>query len=573
MSLRCFFVFALFCSVLFSSSLKKLEFEGNKELSSSFLYSNLNLVIDKAWYDFDKESDIKIKTSIIKPIKNSLINLYKSQGFYDVQVVAKNSKNKIIFDIFEGRAVVVKSVSMKSDFDIKRFIKLKVGDRFVTGKFISSREDIKSALHQKGYCNYDLTTKAYVDKSRYIANLVYKAKKNRQCKFGKITIETSKDIPKKVVLSRIFYRQDDPYLPKRVDESYNNLLSLGAFNDINIRQSNFGDKINTNIKVSPIRSKISKNIGIGYETQYGIKSVLHWEERNFKGGARKLAFDLKYSKNERFVKNTFFNPAFVKISFLGGYVDLKNEFVYSDTTYSDFKEKKVADKVHLQKDLEKYFIDFGIDVQNIDITKDMDNCAINSGNFFLVSPYIQAILDERDSKIDPKNGIYLSSYFESGLTYLGSSSSYSKLILEGRAIKTIENFTIAFKSKLGLINEFSKELPESKLFFAGGSFSNRAYGYDKLGAMDAKCDGVGGKTLLDNSLEIDHPIVGKLSFGIFWDFTMISVNEMDFDPGFVNAYGFGLRYKTLIGPLKFDIGFNSKDRSIYAIHFQIGQSF
>ncbi len=573
MSLRYFFVFALFCSFLFSSSLKKLEFEGNKRLSSGFLYSHLNLVIDKAWYDFDKESDIKIKASVVKPIKNSLINLYKSQGFYDVQVATKNSKNKIIFDIVEGRAVVVKSIRVQSDFDIKRFIKLKVGDRFVTDKFISSREDIKIALHQNGYCNYDLITKAYVDRKKYVANLIYKVKKNRQCKFGKITIETSKDIPKKVVFSRIFYRQNDPYLPKRVDESYNNLLSLGAFDDINIRQSNFGDKINTNIKVLPIRSKISKNIGIGYETQYGIKSVFHWEERNFKGGARKLAFDLKYSKNERFIKNTFFNPAFIKIGFLGGYVDLKNEFAYSDTIYSDFKEKKIADKVHFQKDLEKYFIDFGVDVQNIKITKDMYNCVINSGNFFLVSPYIQAILDERDSKIDPKNGIYLSFYFESGLTYLGSSSSYSKLIVEGRAIKTIKNFTIAFKSKLGLINEFSKKLPESKLFFAGGSFSNRAYGYDKLGATDAKCDGVGGKTLFDNSLEIDHPIVGKLSLGIFWDFTMISVNEMDFDPDFVNAYGFGLRYKTLIGPLKFDVGFNSKDRSIYAIHFQIGQSF
>jgi len=200
---------------------------------------------------------------------------------------------------------------------------------------------------------------------------------------------------------------------------------------------------------------------------------------------------------------------------------------------------------------------------------------ISDGDFTLLNPFIKAIIDNRDSKIDPKNGIYLSAYFESGLTYLASSTSYSKMMFEGRAIKTILGFTIAGKAKVGLIKEFEKDLPESKLFFAGGAYSNRAYGYNRLGAFDSNNlnEEVGAKTLVDNSLEVSHHLWKKLSWALFWDATMLSSKEADFNLDFIHTYGFGLRYKTAIGPVKIDYGVNAKDSKIRAIHFQIGQSF
>ncbi|NPA73291.1 MAG: BamA/TamA family outer membrane protein [Epsilonproteobacteria bacterium] len=562
----------LFGALLLAVPLKMVVFKGNKALKTSYLYDNLNLVIDKAWYEFSKQNSPKIKSSAVKILKKNLINLYKSEGFYDVKVEVEEKNKRVIFKIKENKPVIIKKIIIQSDIDIKKFIPFKKSDRFVARKFILSREEIKRYLRQKGYCNFDVDTKAYVELEKLSAKIVYKIKKNQRCRFGKIEISPVKTIRKSVILSRLFYKEGDYYDPKKIYKSYQNLLALEAFDAINIQESNFGDKIDTSISLTPVSSKISKNIGIGYETTYGLKSVLHWEERNFRGDAKKISFDLKYSQKEKFIKNTLFYPAFLD-SAKFGYVDFKNEFAYLDTEYDDFEEKKTLDIIHFQKSLEKYFLDTGVNIQNIQISKFSDNCAINEGKFFMVSPFIQVVIDERDSKIFPKNGYYLSSYFESALTYLGSSSTYTKLLIEGRVIQTIKDFTIALKSKLGLIDRFDKTLPESKLFFAGGSFSNRAYGYNKLGANDAKCDGVGGKTLLDSSLEIEHPLVGKFSFAVFWDSTLLGVGERDFDAGFVNAYGFGIRYKTVIGPLKFDLGFNADDSSIYALHFQIGESF
>jgi len=566
-------VFFFLTVLLFAKADKKVYFEGNHFLKSDYLYDNLNLTIQKSWYEFYKDSTPKIDKVVIKPLKESLIKLYNSEGFFRVKVNDKLEKNKITFVIDEGEPIKIRDINVTSDYDISKFLEFKKGDRFVVRKFIKIRESIKKYLKSEGYCNYDLSTKAYVDLKKYYVDLVYKLKKNKKCKFGFVDIKTPNDIDPKVIRSRLFYKTGDPYSSKKIVKSYENILGLDVFDSINIKEEIRGDNIDTDIKVIPKRVLIRREIGIGYETKYGAKTFFHWEQRNFKGDARKLAFDFKYSKNEQYIKNTFFNPAFIKLPVINRYFDLKNEFSYSKTKYDRFDEKKYSDVVHLQKNMGEYSLDMGVDFENIMIEKNGNYCNISDGNFVLLSPFIKAILDKRDSKIDPKNGIYISAYWENGLTYLASSTSYSKLLLEGRAIKTIADFTIVGKSKVGLIKEIEKKLPESKLFFAGGSFSNRAYGYNRLGAYDGGCDDLGGKTMVDNSLEISHPVTNKVSFAVFWDATMLSVKEEYFDLDFIHSYGFGIRYKTIIGPVKLDYGVNSKDSSIYAIHFQIGQSY
>ncbi len=79
--------------------------------------------------------------------------------------------------------------------------------------------------------------------------------------------------------------------------------------------------------------------------------------------------------------------------------------------------------------------------------------------------------------------------------------------------------------------------------------------------------------MLDNSVEISHPIYKQLDLALFWDTTMISTNTLNFSLDFKHGIGAGLRYNTAIGPIKFDIGFDPADSSQYAIHFQIGQSY
>jgi len=570
-------VFFIAVSLYAKPSKKEVEFLGNKTLSTKFLEENLNIVVEKSWYEFYKDSNPKIDQVIIKPLISNLINLYKSEGFYKVEVDTISKEDKIIFNIKENSPLRVTTLENSLDNEYKRIVTFKKGDRFIIDKFVSIRRKLRKKLSNDGYCNAKLTTKAYIDLKKYTCKLVYKLQKNKKCKFGKIEVKTQEDIPKKVIISRLYYKEGDEYSSKKLLKSYETILGLDSFDTINIKQKKVdGDKIDTTIITTKRERLIKRKIGVGYETKYGPRVIFGWEKRNFKGGAKKLSFEAKYSKNEQYFKNTFFYPAFIKEPFWGRYIDLKNEFSISKTVYERFDEKKVLDRVHFLKDIEFISMDGGIGYERIKIFKtDSFGHRISDGDFTLLYPFIKAIIDKRDSKIDPKNGIYLSAYFESGLTYLASSTSYSKMMFEGRAIKTILGFTIAGKVKVGLIKEFKNDLPESKLFFAGGAYSNRAYGYNRLGAFDSNSlnEEVGAKTLVDNSLEISHHLWKKISWALFWDATMLSSMEANFNLDFIHSYGFGFRYKTPIGPVKIDYGINAKDSSIRAIHFQIGQSF
>jgi len=146
---------------------------------------------------------------------------------------------------------------------------------------------------------------------------------------------------------------------------------------------------------------------------------------------------------------------------------------------------------------------------------------------------------------------------------------------QGRYIKTLGDLTLATVAKVGFINEIKNYTPDSKKFFAGGSFSNRAYGYNDLGVTlsPTSDSNLSGVSTVNLSFEGDYPIVGDLSGAIFSDISMVSDKENDMSGSYVTTVGAGVRYATPMGPLKVDAGFNIHNASDYGIQFRIGQSF
>jgi translocation and assembly module TamA len=123
--------------------------------------------------------------------------------------------------------------------------------------------------------------------------------------------------------------------------------------------------------------------------------------------------------------------------------------------------------------------------------------------------------------------------------------------------------------------ETRQSLPESKYFFAGGSFSNRAYGFRELGVIISPTEDTiyGAATWANLSLEADYPIWGDLYGAVFTDNTMLTADAYDFSGEIITSAGVGVRYMTPIGPFKLDLGMNVADTSQFGISFQIGQSF
>ncbi len=552
---------------------KKLIFKTSGEFKSTELYDAMGIKL-RPWYKFWKDKTPRINQKVIPTIEESLDGFYKSEGFYNASIKKSESNDSVIFTIDENLPVMVKDINISGDSSIEDIISLKSGERFRAVEFSKIKKEIKNSMLEKGYCNYQLDSKARVDIVKNEALVFYKLDKNSPCYFGDITIDGPSNIRNKIVLSRLNFHKGDRYDIGKVNRSYSTISGLEAFDAINIDLDKNGNIVDVKVYLREKEKKTKIELGVGYETNIGPRGIFRWERRNFAGNAKKVSMDFKFSNREKYAKNSIYWPAFIKAPVGDNYyLDLKNSFLYSDSKFLDFTEKKFSNYLHFLKDYNILSVDFGVGVERISISSSSDKSTLSSGDFNLFFPFGKISLDLRDSKINPKNGIYLSQYLEGGVELFQDSSTYLKSISEARFIYTIGLFTFATKGKLGLIQEYAKHLPASKLFFAGGSFSNRGYSYNSLGAYDTKDSRIGGRTLIDTTLEVSHPIYKKFDGALFFDSTLLSQDNYRFSIDFVHSIGAGIRYISPIGPIKFDIGVDIDRGSQYAMHFQIGQSF
>ena len=130
-----------------------------------------------------------------------------------------------------------------------------------------------------------------------------------------------------------------------------------------------------------------------------------------------------------------------------------------------------------------------------------------------------------------------------------------------------------------------KDLPASERFYAGGDTTVRGYTLDRLGDTDTiDQDGfpLGGDAVVIFNGELRFPVTRTLGGVVFVDAGNVFARVTQLDLSRIRATtGFGVRYKSPIGPLRVDLGFKldpqvlpdgTRERG-YALHISVGQAF
>lgn len=557
-----------------------IKITGNKTHETSKLYKVLN-VETKSFWEFWKKEDPKIYDKLIPTLDQSLQSFYDSEGFYDAKFEIKETNTTLYLNIKENNPVRINEINVTSDYDLSPYITFKKQERFRAEKFIEIKNSIIEALLAAGYCSYDLDTKAYVNLEKQKVDLKYFVKKGELCHFDKTYIKGLESIDGEVVLSRIVATEGSRFDPKRIKESYANLYQLDVFDSVMINYDRkFYNKIPVDITLKETEKPYHTELGLGFDTYLGLRTHGTLVKKNFMGNAQKLTLKAQWSQKEYLGSLDFFKPALFDIR--GYSIDFMSKTGYSNLEYPGFTEEKSYLRVCVGHERGRLRLKSGLVLENIDIAL-LDNQeesvtleqAVNEGNFLLFYPYIDLIYDARDDRLNPTEGYYLSSYLEYGLPYSADASTYLKMQLEGRYIYSIDKLTLAAVAKTGVVDQFDREVPESKLFFAGGAYFNRAYGFREIGVIlsPTKDSIEGASTMLNLSLEADYPVWGDIYGAVFTDNTMLNDESYDYTGDIITSAGVGVRYMTPIGPFKLDVGFNVNDPSQYGISFQVGQSF
>jgi outer membrane translocation and assembly module TamA len=219
----------------------------------------------------------------------------------------------------------------------------------------------------------------------------------------------------------------------------------------------------------------------------------------------------------------------------------------------------------------------------------------------LLPPYllskVSAVLvrDTRDDSIDPTTGMLASIEADLVPRLLGSEVGFAKTLGQlfvYQKLPTARRIVFAGGARLGLAAGFlgpigtsgtvARIVPISERFFSGNSV--RGFIEDRLGTPDTLTpEGfpTGGNAVLI--------LNGELRFSVWKDFAAVTFVDAgnvfgrvsELDPTQIRpALGFGLRYKSPVGPIRVDLGFNPFRRTfggtrepLTAIYFGIGQAF
>lgn len=200
------------------------------------------------------------------------------------------------------------------------------------------------------------------------------------------------------------------------------------------------------------------------------------------------------------------------------------------------------------------------------------------------------IQDRRDNKANPHRGIYNTADIGLATTYFGGQRSFGRVLLRNATYHPLtRNLVLARQTQFGVIAPFAapaglsdqESVPLPERFFAGGSDSLRAFPYNQAGPRDtgaALTPGgptseptgfpLGGNALFINNIELRFPFIGPDIQGVFFhdmgnvystlgnmSFRFRQSNPQDFDY-MVHAVGYGIRYRTPIGPIRLDLAYS-----------------
>lgn len=553
---------------------KNVEIIGNSNVSLEDVEDALD-ISRGSMFAFWKDKTPKINSRLIKTLPETLKSFYESEGFYDASFLIGENNSSVRILVDEKEPIKLISVSVTSDFDITNFVYNKENSIFKSTEFIQSKKQIIDKLLNDGYCSYDLDAKAYIDLEKHRADLVYDLKKGDICTFGETTIKGAEGVDESVILSRVEALKGQQFNTQRVKDTYQRIEDLEAFDTVLVN----ADRKIYNVVPIDITLKMVENPyyfsgGIGYDSFAGAKLEAQLVKRNFFGNAQKLTLTGKYSMKDKVLNLDFFRPAL--FYYHGYYLDFGLNTGYSDTEFEGFGEEKEYIKGFALYQFDKLFLKGGIGLENVNIY-DLGTIepGITYGTYVLNYPFLQVVYDARDDRLNPKNGYYFSGYTEYGMPYNTDASDYTKFEFEARGIYTYKDITFSTVGKVGAIEEISGSVPESKLFFGGGMFSNRAYGYNELGTITSPTEYLksGALSMANLSCEVNFPIKDDIYGAVFTDNTMLSKDSYEFSGEIISSAGVGIRYITPVGPLKIDIGSNIRDVSQFSIQFQLGQSF
>jgi outer membrane protein insertion porin family len=574
----------LFCQTpLDESSLTmgKVTFEGNHSFSDKDLIKRMKSKSGQPFDRFGFEQDLQ-----------HIVTYYKDRGYLQAHIASSEEhlspdgqKLEFVIHIDEGVPTIVHEVSVRGYRSVPRpeimkAVQIKVGDPLDENKLAFTEYNIAAVCARYGYVYATVKTETKIGSLLHRAAVVFTVDEGKQVMVRSISISGNRDVRPAIIEREIVIEPGEIYNPEKAYESQRRIYATSLFRDVRFVALGIDaeeDSVDLIFKVVE-GSPRWVAFGGGYQSTNEIWTNVEWGHDNLLDNGQRLSLRGDFSFDPFDVMNEY--DQYYQIFYTEPYLFGKQLWGRLHPFHRRQRDKDtLIVRTGVDAGIGRYwrrhfqtFLKFTYEEVLWEASGGQQPESLSTINNLLLS----ASYDLRDNIFDPTSGSFSYLSMETAGGYLGGSSDFHRFILDTSTFtKPWKNLIIALRGRVGYILPYGRTeiVPLTERFELGGAHSIRGYDQDIITASDTAPENV----MVEGSVELRFPLFWRFWGGYFVDTGSVwgewdDVNTRALKVG----AGFGLRYATLIGPLRLDYGrkiteSTSEDRG--RVYLAVGHNF
>ena len=430
-------------------------------------------------------------------------------------------------------------------------------------KYTEYKSALEEVAQEKGYLAAKFKAKEIlVDLKKNTAKIMLHFETGKRYRFGEVTVEQSV-LEGKFLDRYILIKQKQYFSSIKIIEQQQLLQNSGYYTSVSI-QPDYDHAKNGIIPVKIVLIANKRNhyrIALGYGTDTGFRSKASLDRRWTGSSGKKLNITLGLSQRINEISTKLLvpkeNPE-------------KNNLLYTANLKREINNDVRSESIRIGV-ASTSFTD-GDWQRNISLTHLSDRTRVegqstNQSSLTLLG--VQYAKVRAENRIFPQKGWRVRLAAEGAIDKVLSDATVLQLRAHGKYITPLGKGRLLLRTDLGAtFGDSLDNLPKDLRFFAGGINSIRGYGYETLGELNEEGKIIGGKNLVEVSVEYEYPLVDKWSIAGFVDagnaFDDINTNA------FKVGVGLGVRWRSPIGPVRVDFGVPTGDLTDLNLHISIG---
>jgi outer membrane protein assembly complex protein YaeT len=541
-----------------------------------------------------------------------IADLYRNNGFRDVKITSnvvddyqgKKTDLAATFQIEEGNQYRVGALEIigneKLNLEaVKPNLTSEAGQVFSEFNVSTDRDTLLVYYGSHGFPNATFQWSSVPGPQPYTFNVRFLLTEGAQESVREVVITGLSTTRPELVQRQLVFKPGDPLSPSAMAETQRRLYDLGIFAGVNLAVQNPDgtESARTVLYDMQEASRYSITTGVGAEFAriggsnsvtdlsnpggapgFSPRFTFNISRLNFLGRAQTLGFQSKLSTLQKRAAVSWFIPRIYQRPNL----DVTFSVLYDDThdvrTFQSTREEASVQVSHrISKQLTAFYrlTWRHVDVSNLKIDPLLLPRLAQSERATIAS--VNLIQDRRDDPVDPHKGIYntvdlaVAPRFLSQTNFvriLGRNATYHRI--GGKIVfarQTQLGFEPAYNVPPGTDPAESVPLPER--FYGGGGGTLRGFPENQAGPRDLLTGfPLGGTASFFNNLELRFPLHGANINGVLFEdagniysnpgslsFRVHQRDITDFNY-MVHAAGFGIRYKTPVGPIRVDLAYS-----------------